>query len=90
MAQIDDIKKDLARKGGAQSNILDEVSAEQWRRDARAAARALGRPVQTIRHDGVVAAVLRDWPSNELETEIHRAAMRRAVNATALTMPPRD
>jgi len=57
------------------------VPVEEWRRLARAAARALGRPVQTVIVQNVeVAAVLRDWPATPDEQATHWAAMRRAID----------
>ena len=61
------------------------VSVEEWRRIARAVARELGRPLQTVVSPDAVHAALRDWPADESERRIHEQAMRDAVHAIALS-----
>lgn len=61
------------------------VPVEEWRRIARAVARELGHPVQTVLSPDAVHAVLRDWPANESERRIHEQAMRDVVDAIALS-----
>jgi hypothetical protein len=78
---VTEIAAQLRRHGSARSNPGDSTLV--WRPAARAAARSLGRPVETIEHNGVAHAALRDWPANELEREINQKALRRAVIATA-------
>lgn len=78
---VDAISQQLRRTGGAKSSPGEPTGP--WRSAARAAARGLGRPVETVEHAGVAHAVLRDWPANELEEQIQRKALRRAVEAVA-------
>lgn len=82
--QVDHIVRKLRTRGSVQVSIEDDAEAEQWRRDARAAARRLGRPVETVRYGSIVVAALRDWPANELERQVHNARMRSALSK----MPP--
>lgn len=79
--QVDRIMKQLRTRGGAQAEIADDVAAAAWRKDARAAARRLGRPVQTIRFEQHVAASLRDWPANELEQQVQHVTLQRALRS---------
>lgn len=73
------IATELRRQGSARSNPGE--STKTWRTAARAAARQLGRPIETIEHAGIAHAALRDWPANDLERQIEQKAMRRAMNA---------
>ena len=73
MDQVEQIMKQLRTTGGAQADVDTDDEADQWRKDARAAARRLGRPVQTIQAGHIVAASLRDWPANELEEQKSQA-----------------
>jgi fermentation-respiration switch protein FrsA (DUF1100 family) len=68
-----------------QARAPEGADLAEWRRLARRAARSLDRPVQTILTEDGTAAVagLRDWPASPEEEAIHRAAMRRVVNAAA-------
>lgn len=86
MALIDDIQKDLRMTGSAQAHVDTDDEADQWRSAARAAARRLGRPVQTFQERHVVIAALRDWPANELERGVTDAKMRAAVNKIAIEL----
>lgn len=74
---VDEILAQLRRHGSARST--PDQPAKAWRAAAQRAARELGRPVETIEHDGQAHAALRDWPANELEREIQQRALRRAV-----------
>lgn len=75
----------LVDAGSASARISDlEVSADAWRKAARTAGRSLGRPVQTVEGDGMVHAVLRDWPATDVERAKHDAAMRAAINSVTL------
>lgn len=78
-ALIDAIAAQLRRQGSARSDPGEPTIA--WRTAARAAARQLGRPIETIEHGGLAHAALRDWPANDLERQIEQKAMRRAINA---------
>ena len=80
MDQVEKITRQLRTRGGAQETIPDDAAAEQWRKDARTAARTLRRPVQTVRFADQVAASLRDWPANELERQVTDAALQNAMN----------
>ena len=75
----------LADAGSVSARIAElEVSAAAWRKAARSAGRALGRPVQTVEGGGMVHAVLRDWPATDAERVKQDAAMRAAMNSVAL------
>lgn len=82
-----EIRESLESRGSASAVIADlPISVDEWRRLARAAARSLGRPVETIVvSDTEVAAALRDWPANPNEEAIHRAALRKAINRLRTT-----
>lgn len=84
MDRVNEIKRELRKRGGAQAEIVDEEEAAAWRRDARKAARQLGRPVQTVRHGIIVVAGLRDWPANELERQVTDAVIMRAMSKLQL------
>lgn len=74
----------LAERGYATAQVDGlGVTVDVWRKVARAAARELGRPVQTLEGRGAVHAVLRDWPSNSEEQDRHNRAMRAAVDSVA-------
>ncbi|TQO19672.1 hypothetical protein FB472_1243 [Rhodoglobus vestalii] len=60
------------------------VSVDEWRRVVRVVARELDRPVRTFVSAGAVHAVLRDWPADGHEMELHDQAMKEAVEASAL------
>lgn len=74
-------------ENGSVSQNLDElaVNVQKWRQAARAVARDLGRPVQTVVSADAVHAVLRDWPADERERQIHEQAMRDAMDSVALS-----
>lgn len=83
------------RHGGGVGANLEELrlwglEPAQWRSIARAAAREIGRPVQTIEHAVGVWAQLRDWPANELESEIHQRSMRRLIEDVDFWEDPDD
>lgn len=80
MDQVDQIVRELRTRGSAQVKLEDDAEAAEWRRDARAAARRLGRPVETLRYGSIVVAALKDWPANELERQVHNARMRSALS----------
>ena len=71
---------------GSVSQELDTltVPVADWRRAARTASRGLGRPVQTLVTADAVHAVLRDWPRDEHEKQIHAQALRDISDAMAL------
>lgn len=83
----DDIRRDLKRQGYSQTRTHDDAVAHQWRTSARAAARALGRPVETARAGAVVLAQLKDWPANELEQELDTVQLDSAMRAASARMP---
>jgi hypothetical protein len=75
------LKQLLSSTGSVEQRIEDsQFSPSVWRSVARAAARELGRPVQTLEMHGILHASLRDWPANTDEEAIHEAALRRAMN----------
>lgn len=80
MTLVDDIEDQLRRRGSVQAQVATDEEADQWRKAARAAARSLGRPVETLQHRHLVVAALKDWPANELEKHIQDAELRKAVN----------
>lgn len=59
------------------------IPLTEWRKAARAVARDLGRPVQTLVGGDQVHAVLTDWPADDRESAVHRAQLRAAVVAAA-------
>ncbi|MFK4806767.1 hypothetical protein ACI3KX_12970 [Microbacterium sp. ZW CA_36] len=83
MGLEEDIRRDLKRQGHSELRTTDEAFAGEWRAAARAAARALGRPVETMRAGVVVIAQLKDWPANELEKQLESEQMNNAMRATA-------
>lgn len=74
------IREQLQSTGSARA-VLAEVAvpAAEWRSLARAAARELGRGVQTLDEGDAVSAHLRDWPANADEEQILQARMRHAI-----------
>lgn len=60
------------------------VSLGEWRKIARAVARQMGRPVETVASENRAWAVLRDWPADPREEAIQEAALRRAADAMDL------
>lgn len=74
------IREQLQSTGSARAVLADvAVSAAEWRSLARAAARELGRGVQTLNEGDAVSAHLRDWPANAEEEQTLHARMRRAM-----------
>jgi hypothetical protein len=87
--KMDELREAIAAQlrstGGATTKVSDiRVSLEEWRKLARAAARQLGRPVETLATETRAWASLTDWPSNPEERDVHEAAMRRAINSVKL------
>jgi hypothetical protein len=90
--KIDQIKEmiraEFHARGEAQVDVQDiRISLDEWRKLARSVARELGRPVQTVASDTRAWAVLRDWPRDDREKHVHDEAMRKAMNAAALSFP---
>lgn len=81
---------------GAASRLLKgiPVSVDEWRRKVRVVARELGRPVRTFVSVHAVHAVLRDWPADDRESQIHDRALEEAVElsklATEMTTPIKE
>lgn len=76
------IAEQLRSSGGAMTSASDiRVSLEEWRKLARAAAKQIGRPVETVATETRAWASLSDWPSNSDEQAVHDAAMRAAINS---------
>jgi hypothetical protein len=84
MSVVDEIKSQLRTRGHIQSSVATDKEADEWRKAARAAARQLGRPVETVQHRYIVVASLRDWPANDLEQQIQDAEMSNVVSRIAL------
>lgn len=60
------------------------ISVAEWRKRARAVARELDRPVETLAVGGEgVAAILEDWPATPHEEAIHAARLREVAKAAA-------
>lgn len=87
MGLEDDIRRDLKRQGYSETRTPDDELAREWRASARAAARALGRPVETMRAGVVVLAQLKDWPANELEQQLESVQLTNAMRAAFDRMP---
>ncbi|MFF2486266.1 hypothetical protein ACFVSU_07705 [Microbacterium sp. NPDC058062] len=87
MGLEDDIRRDLKRQGYSQTRTHDDALAHRWRASARAAARALGRPIETTRAGAIVLAQLKDWPANELEQELDTVQLSNAMRAAFARMP---
>ncbi|HWU31043.1 MAG TPA: hypothetical protein VN041_18325 [Microbacterium sp.] len=79
MESEEEIMREMRLNGGAQRVIEDDIEAAEWRKVARAAARRLGRPVETMRAGRIVVAALKDWPGNELEHQLNQAQMRNVM-----------
>lgn len=79
MDSVEQLAKELRLNGGVQRMIDDDVEAAEWRSNARAAARLLGRKVETARSGRVTIAALRDWPANELEQQVADARTRNVM-----------
>ena len=76
-------------QGSAQARVGSDEQAAEWRAAARLAARELGRPVETVESEYVVAATLRDWPANELEEQVHGAKLHNAIAKLPWLASPR-
>lgn len=87
MTLVEELAGELRKNGSVQRIIEDDEVAVEWRKAARAAARSLGRPVETLRSGRVTVAALRDWPANELEEQLHAARLRRVMDAMSLKLP---
>lgn len=84
----DTLRAAFQARGEAHVHVTDiRVSLDEWRKLARAVAREIGRPVETVATEGRAWAVLRDWPADDRETRIHEKAMRDVMNAAAKTFP---
>lgn len=84
----DTLRTAFQARGEAHVHVADiRVSLDEWRRLARTVARDLRRPVQTVASEDQAWAVLRDWPSDDREQQIHDKAMRDAMNAAADSFP---
>jgi len=83
----DDLITRLRRRGHAQATVATDAEADAWRSSARAAARQLRRPVETIQHGNIVLATLRDWPANQLERQIEDAASSKAMQRVSVLFP---
>lgn len=86
---VAELRAELALTGSATAHIDDlAVAVDAWRKAARAAVRALGRPVEIVAAGGSVHAALRDWPANDEETAKDRAGMRAAIDKIAAATIP--
>jgi hypothetical protein len=89
MSLVEEIKARLRTRGHLQATVTTDDEAGEWRRAARAAARQLGRPVETVQHRYLVFASLRDWPANDLERQIEDAEMDNALDRIGSGAPDR-
>lgn len=89
MSFFDDIQVQLRRHGHMQVTVSTDEEADDWRRAARAAARRLGRPVETLQHGHIVLTSLKDWPANELEDQVDWASLQRVVSRMPAPHTPR-
>ncbi len=81
---IAELEASLSAGGQVNAELSElRLSVDAWRKAARAAARNLKRPVQTITADGRVWAMLRDWPANDEERLVQRKRIRDAANAAS-------
>ena len=79
---VDELQAALAASGSVSAEVKAlTVSVPEWRKAARAAGKALRRPVQTLDGGAFVHAVLKDWPANDEEAAKTLAAQRAAVAA---------
>ncbi len=76
-ARIAKMAEALAAEGQVHGEDLRDVAL--WRGRARAAARSLGRPVQTLAQGNQAWAVLKDWPRDEHEQHVHSEKMHRIM-----------
>jgi hypothetical protein len=79
MGLVDEIETTLRRRGSIQTTVASDGEADEWRKAARAAARKIGRPVETVQHRHVVVA-LKDWPANELEQQLWDATLNNVMS----------
>ena len=82
--RIAQMAEELASEGQIHAQGLRDVAA--WRRQARAAARSIGRPVQTLAEGDEAWAILRDWPRDAGEEEKQANRLQRAIES--LPSPP--
>ena len=86
-----EVTEALRRNGSIQVDVADiTMNPREWRRIARAAARSLGRQVQTFSARDQVVAVLKDWPATPEEERDQAQRLRAAVNAASGTVPEGD
>lgn len=83
MGLDDEIETALRRRRHLQAEVSTEEEADEWREAARAAARRLDRPIETVQHRHLVVAALKDWPANKLEQQVQDAALRAAMHRIA-------
>lgn len=81
-SQIAAMAGQLSADGQLCAEGLRDVAA--WRRQARAAARTLGRPVQTLAHGDTGWAVLKDWPRDAEEQAIRDEKVQQTIAAMSL------
>jgi len=82
----DQIAAMLLATGSATVAASDiHISLSEWRRIARAAARQIRRPVETIATDSRAWASLRDWPSTPEEEAKLKTALKDAMSFLRLT-----
>lgn len=81
---VQDLAANLSRAGSVMAWAGDiQVTPEQWRKAARAAAASIGRKVRTVQAGSSLHAWLPDWPANEAEQEINDRQMREAAQVMA-------
>jgi len=81
----DRIAADLLNAGSVMVHVGDlSITASEWRAIARAAARKIGRPIETVANETRAWAVLRDWPADDRERAKLDAAITNAVRSISL------
>lgn len=73
MESVEDLARELRLRAHAQRIIPDGFDRDEWCRLVQEAARVLERPLLVVRGVGLVVALLRDWPANELELQLDEA-----------------
>lgn len=78
----EEIVAELLDKGSATTHVSEiGVPLAAWRKIARAAARQIGRPVETVANEDRAWVALRDWPATPQEEDKQRAAVAAAIHA---------
>lgn len=86
---VKDLAEKLSLAGSAMAWEVDiQVSPQQWRKAARAAATSIGRKVRTAHAGSSLHVWLPDWPANAAEREISDRQMQEAARVLASVFDP--